>query len=125
ILFAENVDLGEWNVAPNEYSCAVIWDPTATSFTPLDETINVNTAPNGYLLARPSSRHQSGFNVSMVDGSVRFIRDSINYSVYARLLSSSGRRTVDRNGPNTPTLGGTPMADGTLQGTAISDTDVN
>ena len=39
---------------------------------------------------RPSSQHTGGVNVIMVDGSGRFLRESINPHVYARLVTSNG-----------------------------------
>ena len=39
---------------------------------------------------RPSSQHSGGVNVIMVDGSGRFINQSIDVNVYARLVTSNG-----------------------------------
>ncbi|MGC3970756.1 MAG: DUF1559 domain-containing protein [Pirellulales bacterium] len=39
--------------------------------------------------ARPSSRHPGGFNVAFVGQNVMFLRDTIDYYVYAKLLTSN------------------------------------
>ena len=39
--------------------------------------------------ARPSSRHSGGFNVAYVGQNVQFIRDTIDYYVWAKLMTSS------------------------------------
>lgn len=105
LMFAENCDLKEWNNAPTEYYSGVIWDPTFNSFAQVDDAIDVSTSGSPEIQARPSSRHSGVFNVSMADGSTRSIRNDVNYDVYARLMSSSGRRTQD---PNVATFPGTP-----------------
>ncbi|WP_442507948.1 DUF1559 domain-containing protein [Novipirellula sp. SH528] len=48
------------------------------------------TRENAGDLARPSSAHVDGVNVSMADGSTRFITDTIDYRVYQALLTPSG-----------------------------------
>ena len=42
--------------------------------------------------ARPSSFHPDGFLMCMVDGSVRFVNEKVDYQVYAKLLSSKGSK---------------------------------
>lgn len=42
--------------------------------------------------ARPSSEHKGGVNAAFADGHVVFLKDTIDYGVYARLLSSDGKR---------------------------------
>lgn len=41
--------------------------------------------------ARPSSTHSDGVNVVFADGSVRFVRDSIDYRTYQALLTPHGK----------------------------------
>jgi len=41
-------------------------------------------------IPRPSSQHSGGVNVIMVDGSGRFLSETINAHVYARLVTSNG-----------------------------------
>ncbi|TWU35285.1 hypothetical protein Q31b_53810 [Novipirellula aureliae] len=49
------------------------------------------SAANAADLARPSSAHVDGVNVSMADGGSRFIADSIDYRVYQALLTPRGK----------------------------------
>lgn len=49
--------------------------------------------------ARPASRHPGGFNVAKCDGSVQFVADTIDYGVYAVLMTSNGAKAND---PTTP-----------------------
>ncbi len=45
--------------------------------------------------ARPASDHSGGVNVAFCDGHTRFMRDSIDYTVYQRLLTANGAKCVD------------------------------
>jgi prepilin-type N-terminal cleavage/methylation domain-containing protein/prepilin-type processing-associated H-X9-DG protein len=99
IAFAENTYLRTWcrenatGSIPEIFS-AIIWipDPTLT-FAPVDPSDDTISVAGGVGYARPASRHTGGFNMSFWDGSARFVSDSIDYHVYARLMSSNGRRT--------------------------------
>lgn len=42
--------------------------------------------------ARPSSEHRGGVNVAFADGHVEFLKEDIQYDVYARLLSPDGKK---------------------------------
>jgi prepilin-type processing-associated H-X9-DG protein len=102
IAFAENTYLKTWCVEPgagvngiSEIHSAVIWDPSGTSFAPVDPSDDTTSVAGGAAYARPSSRHTAGFNVAFWDGSARYVSDTIDYSVYARLMSSNGNRTQD------------------------------
>ena len=115
ILFAENVNLINWREAPNpaavplgwidfsmaehEYHVGIVWLPTLTPTVGLNRDLpNTSTFSNSPLdanHARPASYHPNGFNLSFADGSVKFVSDSIQYDVYARLMTSNGRRTQD------------------------------
>jgi prepilin-type processing-associated H-X9-DG protein len=99
VAFAENIYLHTWCIFPpsgvnsiTEFHSGVIWDPSVTSFPPYDETQSVNGGA-GY--AYPVSRHPGGFNMAMWDGSAKHVSNTIDYTVYARLMSSDGRRTTD------------------------------
>jgi prepilin-type processing-associated H-X9-DG protein/prepilin-type N-terminal cleavage/methylation domain-containing protein len=59
-------------------------DPTITTFNP--------TIPR---LARPSSSHGEGAVVAFCDGHVEFLRQDIEYITYQRLLTASGRKSVN------------------------------
>ena len=107
IMLAENLDLVQWNSAVNEYEVAVLWqydNAGSQSFVPLlnpppikpPYTISVNQHAGQGVLdldhARPSSRHPGGFNVCMADGSIKFMKESISYYLYCRLMTSAGRK---------------------------------
>ena len=97
-----------------EYKVAVLWyDPTNTNQwrNPLlvpqfdggpDTDVEGQFSPDNYdqklgqlpdtSRARPSSFHPDGFMMCMVDGSVRFVNEKVDYQVYGKLLSSKGRK---------------------------------
>lgn len=98
IAFAENLRLRTWNVwaevpLMTEFHSGIIWDPNFSALPPYfeEEVVNINDPAT----AHPSSRHPGGFNVTMWDGSTRFVMSDIDYTVYGRLLSSQGRRCQD------------------------------
>ena len=125
IAFAENVYLKTWCITPAvgvndifEWHSGVVWDPTWTGFPPLDDTASVNGGP---AYAYPISRHPGGFNVAMWDGSVKFVNNTIAYSVYGRLMSSDGRRTQTPS--SAPFDGPILFADGVSQAQSLSGTE--
>jgi len=84
---SENLNLGPWSNATDEYKVGLLWFP--------DPVVGLNKDVNGPLdnnHARPSSNHSNGFNACMADGSTRFISETIDYQVYGRLMSSNGRK---------------------------------
>ena len=99
ILFAENIDLIDWRIVPFEANVGVVWgDPTAVT-VPLNQSAGNEPSPLTPVpgppdvnYARPSSEHPGGFQVGMVDGSVRFLAENIDYTVYCRLMSSHGSK---------------------------------
>jgi len=102
IAFAENVDLISWNRCAAEWEVAILWQPQ------LPPAIGLNqNAGKGMLSAdhaRPSSRHHGVFNVATCDGSSKSISNSIDYRVYALLMTSNGAkaRTPGVSGEATP-----------------------
>ncbi|QDT05768.1 hypothetical protein K227x_41720 [Rubripirellula lacrimiformis] len=58
-----------------------------------DVYIDVMTNANASDLARPSSLHTGGVNMAMVDGSVRFVGNWIDYQTYQALLTPAGRNS--------------------------------
>jgi prepilin-type N-terminal cleavage/methylation domain-containing protein len=107
ILFADNEDLEEWNLAPTEVHVGILWDWTLQlgqspnkypPLTPPDTKpgtlYDIYTADpdTAVLYARPRSQHPTGFMVAMCDGSTKFISETIDYTVYARLMTSEGAR---------------------------------
>jgi type II secretory pathway pseudopilin PulG len=118
ILFADNIDLEEWNFAPTEYHVGIVWDDNfLSSPTPrqiLGDYVSFPGVPQGtkpttllnlavsnqvvpspqvdaLAYARPNSNHPGGFMVCMCDGSTKFLSSSVAYVVYAKLMTSNGR----------------------------------
>ncbi|TWT83701.1 hypothetical protein CA13_51680 [Planctomycetes bacterium CA13] len=58
--------------------------PLSTKMTPL----------NAADIARPSSAHTDGVNMSMGDGSTRFITETIDYRVYQALMTPRGKSSL-------------------------------
>jgi prepilin-type N-terminal cleavage/methylation domain-containing protein/prepilin-type processing-associated H-X9-DG protein len=115
ILLGENSDLEEWNWAPTEYHPGIVWDdnyqngqnqflnkgtkpdppdPNDPPQSPLSVLFSVSTpAPNAaFPYARPLSLHSSGFMLLFCDGRVKFVSEGIAYNVYARLMTSNGKK---------------------------------
>ena len=61
--------------------------------------------------ARPSSEHKGGVNVVFADGHVQFLKTDIDYTVYARLMSSDGKKCIKEFVKNT---GKPPVIDHTV-----------
>jgi hypothetical protein len=126
IAFAENVYLRTWCLDPTadppvtsitEFHSGIVWHPRVPSLPQLpafDDSANDRGGVSlGSAYAHPSSRHPGGFGLALWDGSTRFVNNNIDYTVYARLMSSDGRRTQDPcdeefAGP-TPTWQATPL----------------
>jgi prepilin-type processing-associated H-X9-DG protein len=115
IAFAENFYLRTWCVDPQaqppvtaitEFHSGIIWDPNVASFPKLpphnSSVDRSGGVSHGSTYAHPSSRHPGGFNMAMWDGSARFVSNSIDYTVYARLMSSDGSRTQDHAQQTSP-----------------------
>ena len=100
IAFAENLYLRTWCIDPSasgvtnitEFHSGIIWDPAGTEFPPVIET-NLVKSTVDLTEAYPNSRHPGGFQMAMWDGSAKYVNNTIDYTVYARLMSSDGRRT--------------------------------
>lgn len=114
LMFAENVNSTDWS-SPRTDTCAfgVAVNPAAP-FTVSGKLIDIPTSgtPFGQVtiggvdfqsarlngpqstmagLPRPSSMHLGSINVALCDGSARAINESIDGSVYVRLLSPDGK----------------------------------
>lgn len=50
--------------------------------------------------ARPSSNHSGGFQAAFFGGNTRYLSGSIDYRIYAHLLSSHGARALDPTDPS-------------------------
>jgi prepilin-type N-terminal cleavage/methylation domain-containing protein/prepilin-type processing-associated H-X9-DG protein len=71
--------------------------------------------------ARPSSNHPQAVQVAFCDGHVRNLRATIDYSVYAQLMTSDGLRARNQNG----TLVHTPNGGSNLVLTVLDDSQFN
>lgn len=90
LLLSENLDVLYWTDVSAEYKQGMVW-------LDLPPTIGLNRdAGNNnsdYNHARPSSRHPGGFVVTYCDGKQIFLKDEIDYTVYARLMTPAGKNT--------------------------------
>jgi len=97
-LFVENADVLGWTEAHSDLNVTVVWGPTNPTYNinrqlPTDKYPRRRTGePYTVLHARPSSFHSGGFNVVFCDGATRFINETIDYGVYAQLMTSNSRR---------------------------------
>ena len=111
ILFTENTNLQDWhspldrsagttypdgtvtNYAVCEYKVAVLWFNVPPPFVPpVEFNRDMVGAQLDSLHARPAAFHPDGFMVCLVDGSVRFVSEKVNYQVYSKLLTSNGKK---------------------------------
>jgi prepilin-type N-terminal cleavage/methylation domain-containing protein/prepilin-type processing-associated H-X9-DG protein len=112
IQFAENVDVVDWADATQEHYSSILWfpSPTVALNKGYDPRSKGTSSPlyggmGAEAYARPSSQHPGGFNVCFADGSVKFIAESVDYTVYARLMTSNGRKAKQ---PGSTAAGDTP-----------------
>jgi hypothetical protein len=110
ILMAENSDLEEWNYGPTEFHVGIVWDdirtngiqqwlnkypPNLSPSVKPDTLFNIYSsggAPGTLPYARPLSQHPTGFMLAFCDGRVKFVSESVSYSVYARIMTSNGKK---------------------------------
>jgi prepilin-type N-terminal cleavage/methylation domain-containing protein len=120
IMFSENSDLEEWNYAPHEYFVGIVWDPAGgqalnkyqsgarskpESTNPDEISALAEQIGNNYglQLARPLSNHSGVFMLAMCSGNIRSVSESIDYKVYARLMTSNGKKySPPGQNPNNP-----------------------
>jgi len=131
LLLADNGDLEEWNNAPSEYNVGIVWDDNYQNSSSPNQLLNKflpypntppNTKPNMTLqslatsnnavgspqvdalaFARPRSNHPGGFMAAFCDGRTQFISESVAYLVYAKLMTSSGKKYAAAGmAPNAP-----------------------
>jgi prepilin-type N-terminal cleavage/methylation domain-containing protein/prepilin-type processing-associated H-X9-DG protein len=104
ILLSETVNAQSWLTAPREQHAEILWfadyvpgTPPPAGFIGLNQdrralVANVDADPR---YARPASSHPNGFNVLMADNSVKFMQDTIDYGIYAVLMTSNGAKAAD------------------------------
>jgi prepilin-type N-terminal cleavage/methylation domain-containing protein len=149
ILFAENSDLEEWNYAPTEYHVGVIWDDNYQNSSSPNQLLNKyvayplappNTKPDllinlaasnavvgspqfdALAYARPLSQHPTGFQLAFCDGRVKFVSESINYLVYAKLMTSNEKKYMAA-GTNPPPSAASLAVRQALMNYAVQDGD--
>jgi prepilin-type N-terminal cleavage/methylation domain-containing protein len=105
ILLSENIQTTEWislvnNSVPyantRELRIGLIWfgQPAIPGLTRLRINEEKTTASTNYAHARPSANHGNVVMVTFCDGSQRPIRENIEYSVYAQLMSPDGQNIM-------------------------------
>ena len=104
ILFTENVNALNWRECPTEFHVGVVWrnwvnDPPAWG---VNQDLPFSSYPPDLEHARPSSGHPGGVTVCFADTSVRWVNESIAYTVYARLMTSHGSRYQEPTGLPSP-----------------------
>lgn len=88
--------------APNEHDTAVLWHNGEYQDGGVTVSINQHKDhPLDGAHARPSSHHPGLVIIAFCDGSTRTISETIDYQVYALLMSSKGREAREP-GTNTP-----------------------
>jgi type II secretory pathway pseudopilin PulG len=120
ILYCENVDLINWRECPTEYHVGIVWRDWVNDPPPAGLGINEGFGTEPTVLnadyARPSSEHPGGFMVCFADGTVRYVGEGIDYTVYARLMTSHGSKIQEPDGTAVdPTVFGfqkTPLTEG-------------
>jgi len=72
---------------PNHFECAEGHDP-------MDWIYGRRSGSNTYLLNPPSSNHPGGVNVLFLDGSVRFVKETIDRATWRALGTRNGREVI-------------------------------
>ena len=111
IMFAESLEADVWNLTAGS-------DPTAgTPTTELKAGLVWDDATSG--TSRPTSRHNQVTMMSMCDGSTKPMNSKVDYQVYARLMSSTGRKCSPAgtaySGTTNPAWQANPVADTDFQ----------
>lgn len=73
------------------YNLTTVMHPIGTRKSPIPDTCNFNTSPNGPLL----SRHVGGTHVLLTDVSVRFLSNSMNVILLKRLCTRDDGQPLD------------------------------
>jgi prepilin-type processing-associated H-X9-DG protein len=90
---------GHWFMAVNTPNSGIDGSsdqaPTVATSPQYDPTMPLLRANDQYLTAR--SRHTGGVNVSLCDGSVRFVPNSINLVTWQAMASANGGEVISGN----------------------------
>jgi prepilin-type N-terminal cleavage/methylation domain-containing protein/prepilin-type processing-associated H-X9-DG protein len=92
LCFSENIQATKWDVATRE-GTTFVWHTSDPP--PTDAKINQNktTAAVSINSARPSSFHSGGVNVAFCDTHVLFLKEEVDYKVYAQLMTPNYRES--------------------------------
>ncbi len=85
-------DTGAYNGAPSVSTTRA--HGINASYGTEDKFISRMAANNAPDLARPSSAHNDGVNMSFADGASKFIQDQIDYRVYQALMTPRGKSSL-------------------------------
>lgn len=105
LMISETVNAQSWVTAPLQQHSQMLWFPedpnTFAGFIGLnqDKRASYSTVDANPRYARPSSMHSGGFNVAMCDESVHFFAETVDYRVYAVLMTSNGAKAADPSQP--------------------------
>jgi prepilin-type N-terminal cleavage/methylation domain-containing protein len=127
ILLGENSDLDVWNATETEMDVCIVWqdglgagegqtlnkvpkDPNTgndVSLSSLGATISQLVTSGkkdlAEAFARPSSQHPTGYHLAFCDGHTKFASETMDYLVYAKLMTSNGKK-FKQAGVDTPPL---------------------
>jgi prepilin-type N-terminal cleavage/methylation domain-containing protein len=94
ILFTENINLLNWREFPTEFHAGVVWRDwiNDTPVVGLNQDHPESIFAPDLEHARPASEHPGGFMICFADNSVRYVNESMDYTVYARLMTSRGSK---------------------------------
>lgn len=112
LMMSENPNVQEWLRAPKEQYSQILWFPEGYQKDPAYDPVafdapdpalafGLNRSVRDIIAAqfdgeihygRPGSFHPGGFNVALCDGSIRRMDQTIDYGVYAVLMTSRGDR---------------------------------
>jgi prepilin-type processing-associated H-X9-DG protein len=74
-------------IAPNHFTCHTVTDPGKRVYGPTIGTVTLLVNP-------PTSFHPGGVNVLFSDGSVRFVKESINNATWRALGTRNGQEVI-------------------------------
>lgn len=104
ILFTENVNLLNWRECPTEFHVGVVWRDWVNDPPPwlINQDLPTTIVAPDLDHARPASEHPGGVMMCFADGSVRYVNEGIDYTVYARLMTSHGSKYREPTGGSPP-----------------------
>jgi prepilin-type N-terminal cleavage/methylation domain-containing protein/prepilin-type processing-associated H-X9-DG protein len=120
LMMSENPNVHGWLDAPKEQYSQMLWFPECYQKDPayvptfvggLNQNVRTATQTdfnNEIRLGRPGSYHSGGFNVALCDGTIQWFADTVNYGVYAVLMTSRGERANDPTNTSPTTTTPTP-----------------